>query len=229
MSPDIEQCVLDTQSQDRVMMIPNMADCEYYHPQEKPQNVVSQYEVEGKFVISYVGTAGRANQLEYLLEAAKVCSELSPQIQFLLASSGRELEKIKVLITAYNLKNIRIVEYLDREGVKNLLSITDAIYVSFANVPILASGSPNKLFDGLAAGKLIITNFGGWTKGIIEKYEAGFSYHPEESNTFAEQLTPYLESEELLLKTKANARQLAEQYYSRKGLIKEWMRLFDIK
>lgn len=227
MSPDIEQYVHRSQPKNKVVMIPNMADCEYYKPVEKLGHSVEKYDVKDKFVISYIGTAGRANHLEYLVEAAKACEVSLPQVQFLLASSGRELENIKQLIGTYELTNIRFVDYLDRAGVKELMSVTDAVYVSFANVPILSSGSPNKFFDGLAAGKLTITNFGGWTESVIERSKCGFSYDPEEVNTFVEKLTPYLTSAELLNQTQSNARQLAEQCYSRKGLSKEWGRLFD--
>ena len=227
MSPDIQQYVLNSQNKDKVSMIPNMADCEYYQLQEKPEDIVDQYQVEGKFVISYIGTAGRANHLEYLVEAAKSCHDVLPQVCFVLASSGRELDKIKELITYNGLTNIQFVDYLDRRGVKNLLNITDAVYVSFDNVSILSSGSPNKFFDGLAAGKLIITNFGGWTKGIIEEHKCGFSYNPDKPQHFIEQLAPYLRAEQLLNEAKINARQLAEKHYSRTGLIEEWLQLFD--
>jgi glycosyltransferase involved in cell wall biosynthesis len=229
MSPDIERYVLNTQPADKVIMIPNMSDCDFYYPSDKSRTSLDKFDVAGKFVIAYIGTAGRANHLEYLVDAAEASNLVFPQVQFLVASSGRELSRMKNLVDKAGLSNIRFINYLDRAGVKELLNITDAVYVSFANVPILSSGSPNKFFDGLAAGKLIITNFGGWTKDIIEKHECGFSYNSEEANTFSEQLAPYLKSEELLLKSKNNARQVAEKHYSRNGLIEEWMKLFDIE
>ncbi len=226
MSPDIERYVLKTQPAEKVIMIPNMADCDYFFPVEKPIGIAQKYGVEGKFVISYVGAAGRANHLEYLVEAAKVCNSKFPQVQFLVASAGRELLRIKRIIEKYNLTNISFIDYLDREGVKELLSVTDAVYVSFANVPILSSGSPNKLFDGLAAGKLVITNFEGWTKNVLEENQCGFSYNAEKPEELVMKLSPYLENKERLLSAKKNARALGEKSYSRDKLIEEWVGLF---
>lgn len=226
MSPDIEQYVLQTQLKQKIVMIPNMADCKYYLPMSKPQKVIDKYGVADKFVISYVGTAGRANHLEYLVEAASACSQIFPQVQFLVASSGRELSKIKELVEKYSLANISFINYLNRRDVKELLEITDAVYVSFAGVPILSSGSPNKFFDGLAAGKLIITNFNGWTQKVLEEHQCGFSYNAERPEQFIKSLASYLEDAELLNKTQKNARKLAEAKYSRVKLIEEWSGLF---
>ena len=227
MSPDIQQFVLKTQPADKVIMIPNMSDCEFYQPIDKPIEILEKYAVKDKFVISYVGTAGRANHLEYLVEAAKSFQKALPQVKFLVASAGRELQRIKGLVESYGLTNIDFINYLDRTGVKELLSITDAVYVSFANVPILSSGSPNKFFDGLAAGKLMITNFGGWTKEVIEENQCGFSYDGEKPEKLIKKFSSYLKNEELLKSAKQNARTLAEKSYSREKLIKEWVELFN--
>lgn len=227
MSPDIEQYVLITQPTEKVIMIPNMSDCEYYRPTEKPIMILEKYGVKDNFVISYVGTAGRANHLAYLVEAAKACSYTLPQVQFLIASVGRELQMVKKMVEKFCLTNIHFVEYLDRNGVKELLSVTDAVYVSFASIPILSSGSPNKFFDGLAAGKLIIINFGGWIKTVLEENQCGFSYDVDNPEQFISKLTSYLESGESLIKTKENARELAVNSFAREKLIKEWVKLFS--
>ena len=227
MSPDIEQYVLKNQLKEKVIMTPNMADCHYYQPVTKNKETLKKYGVQDKFIISYVGTAGRANHLEYLVKVAKECRQSLPQVQFLVAAAGRELDRIKELVKEYDLTNIFFVNYLDREGVKELLGVTDAMYVSFANAPILASGSPNKFFDGLAAGKLIVTNFGGWTKNVMERNQCGFSYHPEQSSEFISKLTPYINDNKLLESAKQNARELARKTFARDKLIKQWVKLFE--
>lgn len=227
MSPDIESHVLQSKTNKSILMIPNMADCQYYGPVSKPKGVLKKYDLEDKFVISYVGTAGRANHLEYLIEVARKCVEETPSVQFLIAASGRELSKIKELASKYGLSNISFVSYLNREGVKELLEITDAVYISFANVPILSAGSPNKFFDGLAAGKLIITNFGGWTEQEILDNGCGFTYDPNRPTDFVNKISPYVDDSKLLELTQRNARRLAEKKYDRNTLTQEWVSLFE--
>ena len=38
----------------------------------------------------------------------------------------------------------------------------------------MRNNSANKFFDGLAAGKPLMINYGGWQSKIIENYSAGF-------------------------------------------------------
>jgi glycosyltransferase involved in cell wall biosynthesis len=226
MSPDIVDYVLQTQPATKIMMIPNMSDCEYYQPVVKPLDIEQKYDVEDKFIIAYIGTAGRANHLEYLVDAAIACAHKLPQVHFLVAAAGRELASIRELVHTHQLTNMTFTKYLDRDGVKELLAVTDAIYVSFANVPILASGSPNKFFDGLAAGKLVITNFGGWIKNVLEENQCGFSYDPENIDEMVAELTSYTKDEKKCNFAKQQARRLAEKSFARELLLGQWMQLF---
>ena len=104
----------------------------------------------------------------------------------------------------------------NKEGVKDVLNITDATYVCFADLPVLATNSPNKFFDSLASGKLTIVNTQGWTKTLVEDYNCGFYANPLEPKDFIDKIKPFLEQRDLLELYKNNARDIAEKHYSRK-------------
>ena len=99
-----------------------------------------------------------------------------------------------------------------------ILSYTDAVYVSFDKAPILSTGSPNKFFDGLAAGKLIIINFKGWIKTFIEENECGFSYDPANKDEFKTKLLPFLNNPELLNQAKNNSKSMSAEFTPEKQL-----------
>ena len=77
---------------------------------------------------------------------------------------------------------------------------------------MLSTGSPNKFFDGLAARKLIITNFGGWISDLISTYRCGFEYDPEDPDTFMQKLKPYLDDSNKLESAREEAFKLASQF-----------------
>ena len=145
----------------------------------------------------------------------------------MVAAEGSELEHFRATVIDNKLSNVIITDYTNKEGVKDLLRVSDAVYVSFAKVPILASGSPNKFFDGLAAGKLVITNFGGWVANEIADAQCGFNYDPTNPDEFLEKIIPFIENRELLESYKNNARNLAESKFSKRLLINEWLTLFS--
>jgi hypothetical protein len=92
---------------------------------------------------------------------------------------------------------------------------------------VLETGSPNKLFDGLAAGKLIIINFGGWLKQEIESTQCGFYYNPQQPTEFVKKLSAYLYEGGLLERAQAASRKLGAEKYSREKLGKEFVEVFS--
>jgi hypothetical protein len=114
---------------------------------------------------------------------------------------------------------------MNREGVKEILNISDACFISFAPYPILETGSPNKYFDALAAGKLVIVNFDGWIRDEIEETQCGIFIHRNSPGSFVEQIKRFLFTP-LLKNYQVAARTLAEKSYSREILGKKFASLF---
>jgi glycosyltransferase involved in cell wall biosynthesis len=82
----------------------------------------------------------------------------------------------------------------------------------------LETGSPNKYFDALAAGKLVIINFGGWIRDEIEKEQCGFYVNATCPEDFVRKIEPFVNNSDLLKRYQQGARTLAERKYSRRVL-----------
>jgi glycosyltransferase involved in cell wall biosynthesis len=203
-------------------MIPNMADTDFFRPESKLQELEKQFGVAGKLVISYFGAMGFANGLEYLLYAAKACAEARLPVHFILAGDGVERKNLEALATKLSLSNLSFQSFRNREGIRELMNITDIVFVSYRFAPILETGSPNKFFDGFAAGKMIMLNFGGWLRTEIEKNGCGVFVHPTEPTEVQSQLKRLL-NEGNLSDYQKNSRSLAEKSYSRNALTQQWL------
>ena len=191
-----------------VEVIPNMSDCEFFNPS---MNYPSSFDAANPFVISYCGAIGRANHLEYLIDLAAMIDLKKLPIQILIMGEGAM--KKKLLKVSKDLKCVEWIGHGGKEQVRHTLNKSHAVYISYASFPVLETGSPNKLFDGLAAGKLIILNFGGWIKDIVERYECGFDYHPQYPESCLEKLGPIIRNPEILGKYQERARNLAEEQF----------------
>ena len=227
LSPGIASGIKKAAPTAAVHLIPNMADCNFFKPAPKEEAFARLLGAEDSFVISYLGAAGPANQLEFLLEAAQACQAHQPAVKFLLAAEGKDLDGLKEKAAQTSLKNVLFVSYGSKEQVKNWLSISDATYTSFAPFPVLQTNSPNKFFDGLAAGKLSIVNTRGWLKELVEEHRCGFYATPEKPQDFVEQLKPFLENNLLLQEYQQNARRLAEEEFSRELLSRKLLGLIE--
>lgn len=227
LSPGMEDGIRKVAPATPVHLIPNMADCSFFQPTPKKRDLARLLGLENSFVISYLGAAGLANHLEYLLQAAQACQGHRLPVKFLIAAEGSRLHVIKEEAAQSGLQNILFVSYGSKEQVREWLSISDAVYTSFGPHPILKTNSPNKFFDGLAAGKLSIVNTPGWLKEVVEEHCCGFYAQAENPGNFIEQLKPFLENTSLLQQYQQNARRLAEEKFSRELLSKKLLRLID--
>ena len=216
LSPGIEQYIRRVVPHQTVHLIPNMSDCRFFSKAERNACHAKQFEVEGKFVVTYFGSAGRVNHLEYLVEAARACQQKQlHDVQFLVVGEGSELTRIKSYAQQLNVGNMRFIPHQNKYGLLSVLNITDAAYVSFADYPILQSNSPNKYFDALAAGKLCVVNTRGWIADMVEEHQCGFYASPHHPENFVAQLAPFVNDRGLLNVYQSNARTLGEQQFER--------------
>jgi glycosyltransferase involved in cell wall biosynthesis len=228
LSPSIETIVKKKMGSPSIVhQIPNMADCDFYKPEIKSSPLEEKFNVQGKFVVSYIGAVGVANGLDYFLECANASRKAQLPIQFFICGEGALRERLTKSTLQLGLSNLTFLDFQNRDGVKELMSVTDASFICYKNVPILETGSPNKFFDGMAAGKLIIVNFGGWIKKEIEEARCGIFVDPTHPTDFVKKISPFLSDPVQLKSYQAAARQLGESKYSRKILSERFVQLFS--
>jgi glycosyltransferase involved in cell wall biosynthesis len=226
LSPPILEAIRRKVPDKPLHLIPNMADTEFFKPAEKLEVYEQKYGVNQKFVVSYIGTLGLANGLEYLLQCAEQSAKANLPVHFLVCGDGARRGDLIREAEQKFLKNISFIPFQNQQGVLEVMNISDAIMVCFKPLPVLETGSPNKFFDGLAAGKLIILNFAGWLKEEIQHHACGISVDPHHPADFVQQIKPFVDDRVLLQTYQAHARQLAEKKYARKNLTDSFVHLF---
>ena len=210
-----------------IHVIPNISDTDFYFPGPKDNRLEKKFDTEGKFVVSYVGAIGLANGLDFFLECARASQRAGLPVHFILCGQGAVLESLKRIAEQYHLTNFGVIPFQNREGVKEIMNVTDASFICYKPVPILETGSPNKYFDGLASGKLILVNFGGWIKEEIERERCGVYIEQRHPSDFVGKIQPFIDSKQQLLEYQQASRRLAEEKYSRRILSKKYAELFE--
>ena len=222
LSPGMRKHIQKVVPDKTIALIPNVADCHFFKPSEKKsENLELHYGVKNKFVVSYFGAIGPVNDLMSLVRSAEFCLDLP--LRFLIMGEGRNLSGIKQYVKERNISNVFFVPYGTKEDVRKLMDITDACYVSFLHKPVLRTNSPNKFFDAIASGKMIITNIQGWIRGLVEEKHFGIYADSDIPVELREKLLPFIESKELLLRYQKNAREAAENYFNREQLSAQFL------
>ena len=207
-----------------VHLIPNMADTDFFNPTTKQVMLEEKFGLKDRFVVSYIGSIGFANGLEFLLDCARIAQKAELSISFVLCGEGALLPHLKTISQKLQLDNVVFVPFTNRLGVQEVMNVTDASFTCYRQHAILETGSPNKYFDGLAAGKLILANVGGWIQRDLEQHKCGVAVDSSRPDELIKKLIPYLQDTKLLQQAQQNARKLADNY-SRKKLGAEFVNI----
>lgn len=209
LSPPTQTYLEKKYPQKKILMIPNMADTQYFQPD-------FSFSTNEPFIVLYAGAIGYANHLESLLTIAKEAIEQGKHnLQFWLIGEGKEKERLQKNTIQQNLQTV--VKWLDplpKKQLPELYAKVQAIYISFLPHPILEWNSPNKFFEGLAAGKICFTNTKGWLKNTIEQHNIGAYLPPENPKQSLLTLCTFAEDYSKVKKGQQNARLLAEKEFS---------------
>ena len=221
LSPGIFEYVSKLFPNKPIRLCPNFSDCNFFEKTEiKNKSLLEKHGIGEAFVISYFGAIGKINALEYFLDLVKISEDHGMDIRFFIIGEGAMLNHLQKLVKDRNLKTIEFLPHMDKYRLKEYLSICDAAYISFTNNPVMKLNSPNKFFDALASGKIVITNTRGWIRDLVEKNECGFYLDPENPEDFVPMVNPFL-SEPHLHKQQDNSRKLAEGSFDKDKRIQE--------
>lgn len=228
LSPGIKSHVNRLYPDKPVLICPNMSDCSFFNLTKiRDAEIERRYKLTNNFVISYFGAIGWANALHYFLDIAAVCKKNKLNIRFFIIGSGSRRIMLENSALSRNLDNLYFVDHLNKHELKKYLSVTDAAFISFASYPILEHNSPNKFFDALASGKIIISNVNGWITDLITHYYCGFYEDPARPKKFVDLIKPFLEDNNKLHEYKLNARKLAESNFNKEYLISELLNFIE--
>jgi glycosyltransferase involved in cell wall biosynthesis len=106
----------------------------------------------------------------------------------------------------------------DKSSVARLAAASDACLTIFKDVPVLATNSPNKLFDTFAAGRPAIVNQAGWMRELVERNEAGLFVRPGDPGDLAAKVAWLRDHPDEAERYGRNARALAEREFDRDAL-----------
>jgi glycosyltransferase involved in cell wall biosynthesis len=159
--------------------------------------------------VSYFGTLGEANDVTAMIEAAR----LLPDVRFSVMGDGKRRAELERTAPAN-------VEFRTgtKEDVARLAAESSVCLTLFKDVPVLATNSPNKLFDTFAAGRPAIVNMDGWMRELVEGSDAGVYVRAGDAKALADKLAWLRDNPDVAERMGRNARELAEREFGRDEL-----------
>ena len=158
---------------EKIVVITNLCDIENFTVSKAVgKNFKRKYlNFNSSPLILYAGSLGRINNVNYLVDIAKILQKKKLDIKILIVGNGHQSKTIEDRARKLNLlnNNLFMMNFISKNKMPELLSAATIVSSLFIDLPEMENNSANKFFDGLAAGKPLMLNYGGWQSKLIKK------------------------------------------------------------
>ncbi len=198
---------------EKIHVIKNGVHLDLFKPTSKDEAILNSLNLADKFVVGYLGTHGMAHKLDFILDCAQ---QINSNIHFLFIGDGAEKGKLLKQVEKLKLQNVTMLPPVSKDDVGKYISLTDVALVPLKKSDTFKTVIPSKIFENSAMHKPILLGVEGESKGIIEKYNAGICFEPENSDDFIEKLNKIHADKAFYAACQEGCNQLAKNFDRKK-------------
>jgi glycosyltransferase involved in cell wall biosynthesis len=209
----------------KIIYVPNAAD--FALSEDLLQNFdvntfKKEQNLEGKFVITYVGAHGVANHLIQIIQAAELLRD-NPAVLFLLIGDGMEKAMLIDETNKRALKNVRFVNSVPKKEVFKYILASDMGSSILKKVDTFKTVYSNKTFDYMSCKKPILMLIDGVSRELVETADCGIYVEPENTTAFKSAILLYFNNKNLLKQQGESGYTYAHQYFNRHILASQYL------
>ena len=136
---------------DRIHTIPNSCDLALFDPEKADRGWLARKlpELGDRTVLTFAGTVGKANGVDYIVEIAQHCLARYPQMAFVVVGGGNEAGHVRTLARTGRVlgKNFFMLPPVTKQEMPNILAGSGVALVISHRNPALYADAQNKFFD----------------------------------------------------------------------------------
>lgn len=170
----------------KVISITNAANIELFST-EKYIQLVDFGLKQGEYAL-YAGNIGRVNNVEWMYEAALKLTQIGSKMKIVMIGDGQLKANLQQRKEQDGNHNLVLLPLIPKTELVGFIQNAAVSLVPLANTPVLATSSPNKLFESLAAGIPVVITTEGWMKELVEVDKLGYYLNPDDSRSLSDLL-----------------------------------------
>ena len=217
--------------EEKMSVVINGTDLEVYSPQEKNAELLKKYGLEGKFVVSYIGTVGMACGLDCVLDAAekvKVESEGEQRnVVFVIVGDGAARVQLEEEAKKRGLTNVVFTGRQPKSSMPDWVASSDASLVHLKKTELFTTVMPSKIFESAGCKRPIIMGVDGFAKKLVMDAEAGLDMTPESAESLVACVKRLVEDPPLCCKLGENAYNNIAKVYNRDQQAAEYLTILE--
>ena len=211
---------------EKIAIVPNGVETELFSP-AAGKAVKMELGLQGRFVVSYIGTLGLAHDLGTVLDAAACCAESMPEVVFLLVGEGADKQRIISLARERQLKNVQFLPQQPREKVPALVAASDVCLVTLRRSDVFKTVIPTKMLEFMSCGRPGVLAGEGQASDLLREAGAGICILPQDPRAMVGAIRKLWKSPDLCRNLGRSGRTYIEQNLSRCQTAETYMRVLD--
>jgi glycosyltransferase involved in cell wall biosynthesis len=198
-----------------IVTIPNWAELESVSPAPRAENqLLHELGLSDKFVFLYAGNLGHPNDLESIVECARMLQDRT-ELHFIFLGAGVKRKWLENQVEQLALENITILDPRPRSEQSIFLNACDVALVSLVKNMVGVS-MPSRTYNILAAGRpvLALTEERSELARVVEEDKIGWVVSPSDPTSLAAAVVEIMDNRNKLIAMAESARRSALKKYS---------------
>jgi glycosyltransferase involved in cell wall biosynthesis len=204
---------------ERVYVVYNWVDTERIRPGGRDNGFARQHGLADRFVVSYAGTMGWAQDMQAIIEAAAHLRDQTG-ILFLLVGDGVEKAKARAQGEALELDNVLWLPMQPWSVYPEILAASDVSMINLSpalHTPVV----PSKLLSIMAAARPVVASLPRHSdaRGIITQAGCGICVEAGDGRALADAILEFYSDRALAEESGRRGRAYAEAHFSRPACV----------
>ena len=210
----------------KISFIANGVDPEMFHVEQQSDGLREEFHLQKKFLVTYAGAMGMANNLEVVLESAILLNDL-PDVHFLMVGDGKDRTMLEALAKKWNVRNVTFTGSRPKSQMPAILAESDVCLAVLRDIPMFRTTYPNKVFDYMAAARPVVLAIDGVIRQVIEAADGGIPVPPGNPQAMAEAVRTLFSNRVRSAQMGRSAREYVIKFFDRNQQAHQFGELVD--
>lgn len=211
---------------EKIAVIKNGVDLSFFRPRSAPAMLRQELGLEGRFVVSYIGTLGMAHAVDRIVEVADLL-RAEKDLMFVLVGDGAERKRVEQMVREKRLTNVRVLPGVSKELVCDYYAASDLGLVTLRNKELFRTVLPSKAFEWMAMARPILCAVQGECRALLSKAGAAVFAEPEDVKGMAEAILRLRKDQDKMLRMGESGRAFVEEHFDRDRLALDYLDLIE--
>lgn len=209
----------------KVSLLANAVDLELFQPESRGEPVRQQFGLSDKFVVTYAGALGMANDIDTMLRVAANLRD-EQDVHFLIAGAGNQKSRLQQAATDQRLENVCFGGLFAKTEIGQVLAASDACFATLLDIPEFRTPFPNKVFDYMAAARPIVLAIDGAARELVERAGSGIVVPPADDQAIAAAILKLRDDRQLAQRMGQAGRAYVEREHTLEGQARKLEAIF---